>query len=151
MHAAAPTMLLDITLFDFSSPSVHRVLNGIYTLCDWLLVMLCICPPPRHATTVLWPFSGTTFVSDIAIFVLKRDVKLQPANFPAPPGWAGARRELLDFIVHGKINRGRHTDHPAERHSVRINQCPPPPSPHIFTGWMPFLPPNQQCQSTEGS
>jgi len=22
--------------------------------------------------------------------------------------------------------------------------------PHIFTGRMPFLPPNQQCQSTEG-
>jgi len=20
----------------------------------------------------------------------------------------------------------------------------------VFTGWMPFLPPNQQCQSTEG-
>jgi len=23
--------------------------------------------------------------------------------------------------------------------------------PHIFTGRMPFLPPNQQCQSTEGN
>jgi len=27
------------------------------------------------------------------------------------------------------------------------------PVPHqaIFRGWMPFLPPNQQCQSTEGT
>ena len=27
------------------------------------------------------------------------------------------------------------------------------PAPHhsVFTGWMPFLPPNQHCQSTEGS
>ena len=49
--------------------------------------------------------------------------------FPGPPGWAGARRELLDFMVQGKINRGRHTDHPAGRHSIRTNQCPPPPSP----------------------
>jgi len=72
------------------------------------------------------------------------------ALFLGPPGWAGARRELLDFMVQGKINRGRHTDHPAGRHSIRTNQCPPPPSP-IFTGRMPFLPPNQQCQSTEGS
>jgi len=24
--------------------------------------------------------------------------------FPGPPGWAGARRELLDFMVQGKIN-----------------------------------------------
>jgi len=32
----------------------------------------------------------------------------------------------------GKINSGRHTDHPAGRHSIRTNQCPPQPSP-IFT------------------
>jgi len=31
------------------------------------------------------------------------------ALFPVPPGWAGARRELLDFMVQGKINSGRHT------------------------------------------
>jgi len=35
-------------------------------------------------------------------------------------------------MVQRKINRGRHTDHPAGRHSIRANQCPPPPSPHIF-------------------
>jgi len=50
------------------------------------------------------------------------------ALFPGPPGWAGARREFLDFMVQGKIDRGRHTDHPAGRHSIRTNQCPPPPS-----------------------
>jgi len=72
------------------------------------------------------------------------------ALFLGPPRWAGARRELLDFIVQGKINRRRHTDHPAGHHSIRTNQCQPPPSAHIFTGRMPFLPPNQQCQSTEG-
>ena len=52
------------------------------------------------------------------------------ALFPGPPGWAGARRELLDFMVQGKINRGRHTDHPAGCHFIRSNQRPPPPSPH---------------------
>jgi len=40
--------------------------------------------------------------------------------FSGPPGWAGARREL-DYMVQGKINRGRHTDHPAGRHSIRTN------------------------------
>ena len=49
--------------------------------------------------------------------------------FLGSPGWAGARRELLDFMVQGKINRGRHTHRPAGRHSIRTNQCPPPPSP----------------------
>ena len=43
------------------------------------------------------------------------------ALFPWPPGWAGARRELLDFIVQGKIDRCRHTDHPAWHHSIRTN------------------------------
>jgi len=64
-----------------------------------------------------------------------------------PPGWAGARRELLDFMVQGKINRGRHIDHPAGRHSIQTNQRSL--SPPFFTVRMPFLPPNQQCQSTD--
>ena len=53
-------------------------------------------------------------------------------------------------MVQGKINKGRHADHPAGCHSIRTNQCPPPPSStYFFTGRMPFLPPNQQRQSTE--
>ena len=56
------------------------------------------------------------------------------ALFPGPPGWAGARRELLDFMVRGEINRGRHTDHLAGLHSIWTNQCPPPPSRHVFYG-----------------
>ena len=55
------------------------------------------------------------------------------ALFPWPLGWAGARKELLDFVVQGKINRGRHTNHPAGRHSIRTNQCPPPPCSHWLT------------------
>ena len=71
------------------------------------------------------------------------------ALYPGPPGWAGARKELLDFMVQGKINRDRHTDHPAGHHSIRTNQCPPPPSPQYFYGRMQFLLPNRQCQSTD--
>jgi len=73
------------------------------------------------------------------------------ALFPGPPGWADARRELVDFMVQGKINRGRHTDHPAGCHSIRTNQCLPPPSPIFFTCWMPSLLHSQQHQSTEGN
>jgi len=54
------------------------------------------------------------------------------AIFPGPLRWAGTRRELLDFMVQGKINRGRHTDNPAGRHSIWTNQCPPPPSPIFY-------------------
>ena len=71
------------------------------------------------------PFSGTTRVSR-------------------------CQKRTSGLVVQGKINRGRHIDHPAGRHSIRTKQCPPPPYP-IFYRPEPFLPPNQQCQSTEGN
>jgi len=51
------------------------------------------------------------------------------ALFLGPPRWAGARTELLDFMVQRQINRGTHSDHPAGRQSIQTNQCPHPPSP----------------------
>jgi len=62
----------------------------------------------------------------IIFFNIQRGPKMQvpipPQPFYGPfsgtTGWAGARRELLDFMVQGKIDRRRHTDHPAGRHSI---------------------------------
>jgi len=56
----------------------------------------------------------------------------QPFHGPflGPPGWDGARRELLDFMVQGKINRGKHTDHTDGSHSIQTSHCPPPPYPN---------------------
>jgi len=60
--------------------------------------------------------------------------------FPGPPGWAGARKKLiLDFMVLGRITRGRHTDSPGGRHSIRTNQQSTSINPP-FLRWMPFLP-----------
>jgi len=57
------------------------------------------------------------------------------ALFPELSEWAGARKELLDFMVQGKISRGRHTDHPVGCHSIWTNQCPPPSSaPFLLAG-----------------
>ena len=82
---------------------------------------------PHHTTTVLWPF------------------------FPGPPGRADAIRELLDFMVQGKINRGRHTDHPAGRHSIRTNQCPPPPSPHFVQAGCPSCRPTNSVKALKAN
>jgi len=41
------------------------------------------------------------------------------------PGEPVSEEKLLDIMVQGKINRGRHTDHPDGCHSIRTNQCPP--------------------------
>jgi len=73
------------------------------------------------------------------------------ALFLGPPGWASARRELLYFMVQGKINRGRHTDHPAGCHSSRTNQCPPPPSPHFLQAGCPSCPPTNSVKALKAS
>jgi len=75
--------------------------------------------------------SGILIFTSIFVFYIYHHNRFT-ALFPGPPGWAGARTELLDFMVQGKIKRGRHTDHPAGRHSIRTSQCPPPPSPIFF-------------------
>jgi len=78
---------------------------------------------------------------------------LQPF-FRDHPGEPVPEQNFWTLWCKGRLRgrgRGRHTDYPARRHSIRINQCPPPPSPIFFTGRMPFLPPNHQRQSTEGN
>jgi len=69
------------------------------------------------------------------------------ALFPGPPRWAGARRELLDFMVQRKIHKGRHTDHPAGRHPIRTNQCSPPPSPHFLQAGCPSCHPTNNVKA----
>jgi len=60
---------------------------------------------------------------------------------------------LLNFCGAGEYNGGRGTDSLGGRHHNRTNGAPLPPQPPkvFFTGQMPFLPPNQQRQSSEGT
>jgi len=66
------------------------------------------------------------------------------ALFPGPLGWADARR---DFMVQGKITE-------ADTPTISLGATPSGLTsahlhyPPFFTGQMPCLPPNQQCQST---
>jgi len=75
-------------------------------------------PQPHHTTTVLRPF----FQNHL--------------GEPVP------EEKLVDFMVQGKINRGRHTDHPAGHHSIRTKQCPPPNSGKTIY-WIIMLTPRQ--------
>jgi len=61
--------------------------------------------------------------------------------------------KLLDFIVHRKINRGRHTDHhhPAGRHSIRTNQCPPPSSPIFLQARCPSCHPTNSVKALKAT
>jgi len=46
---------------------------------------------------------------------------------------------LLDFYGAREDNRGRHTDHPAERHSIQTNQRPPPTAPIFMPDALPAI------------
>jgi len=69
-------------------------------------------------------FLGKYIIHDVQSIKIHRPIFAQhnrfTALFPGPPGWAGTRRELLDFMEQRKINRGRHTDHPAGCHSTGL-------------------------------
>jgi len=105
MNAAA-CIIMDLSVCNHAKPVVKLLSREFCTSCVYMCTLLT-----PDTTTILRPF------------------------FRDHPGWAGARRELLvDFMVQGEINRGRHTDHPAGRHSIRTNQCPHPPSPIFFFG-----------------
>jgi len=60
--------------------------------------------------------------------------------FPGLLWWVGARRNLLDFYGASEDNRGRHTDHPAGRHSIRTDQRPTSNPSSSLLCQMPFLP-----------
>jgi len=51
------------------------------------------------------------------------------------------------FYGAGKINRGRHTDHLTGRHSIRTNQCPPPPSLHFLQAGCPSCRPTNSVKA----
>jgi len=75
------------------------------------------------------------------------------ALFPGLPGWAGTRKVKPIWIL---LKQETVSDSGiswaicmSAPHSRQITT----PAPHhsVFTGQMPFLPPNQQLQSTEGT
>jgi len=124
----------------------------------------------------MWCIQNKWIISDIALFVLKRDVKLQPTNLKQMKRQIASVCKFVIVATNISYHHNRFTalfwDHPGEpvpeenfwtlwckgrlteadrdhlagRHSVQTNQCPPPPSPPFFTGWMSFLPPSQQSK-----
>jgi len=126
--------------------TARRFASAVYAM----VLCLSVCPTvPSSVRHKLVFYQNDNAALDSPMSLVSDSVP-QPflALFPGPPGKPVPERTSGLYMVQGKINRGRHTDHPAGRHSIRTKQCLPPPSP-IFTGRMPFLSPNQQCQSTE--
>ena len=96
-------------------------------------------------------FCGNYFLSYVAVFKYEHHRNRFMALFRDHPAWAGARRELLDFMVQEKINRGRHTNHPAGRHFIRTKQCPPPLSLHFLQAGCPSCHPTNSVKALKAT
>jgi len=105
----------------------NRKSHVIHRMVTLLITRKALFMLPHQHTTVSWPF------------------------FLVYPGQPVPEENFWTLWTLRKINRGRHTDHLAGRHSNRTYQCLPPPSSNIFTRRMPFLPPNQKHQSTDAT
>ena len=75
------------------------------------------------------------------------------ALFPGLPGWAGTRKVKPIWILLKQETVSGSGISWAICKSAPCSRQTTTPAPHtlFFTGRMPFLPPNQQCQSTEGT
>ena len=63
------------------------------------------------------------------------------------PGEPVPEENFCTLWCKGRLT-GRHSDHPAGRHCIRTNQCPPPPSPPYFLqARCPFCRPNNSVKA----
>jgi len=68
--------------------------------------VICFIYNNNNTTTILWPF------------------------FPDHPGESVPEKNFWTFWCKGRLTEAD-TDHPAGRHSIRTDQCSPPPSPIV--------------------
>ena len=65
-------------------------------------------------------------------------------------GWYQKKQFFWIFVEQGKIMGAEAPTVRVDATPTELTAPPPPQPPRFFTGRMPFLPPNQQRQSTEG-
>jgi len=75
------------------------------------------------------------------------------ALFPGLPRWAGTRKGKPIWILlkHETVSDSGISWAMSKSAPRSRQKTTPAPHHSVFTGWMPFLPQNQQLQSTEGN
>jgi len=71
--------------------------------------------------------------------------------FSDGPGLAGAKMSPFWILLELRMMEEVVTTGAARRAKLQSNCCQEQTNALLFTGWMPFLLHNQQCQSTEGT
>ena len=113
-----------------------------------------------HTSTCVWPacLSACTCMPSRGIlwrayhWLLHTHTRLT-ALCPGLPGWAGTRKvKPIWILLKQETVSGSDISWAICKSAPRSRQTTTPaPTTQFFTGRMPFLPPNQQCQSTEGT
>jgi len=103
----------------------HAHLLVVFSKCMWVLKFF-LQHTHTHPFTTLWTLSGITQVSRHQKGKTNLDLVEQETMSGIGISWAICKS------------------------APRPKQICEHPTTHFFTGQMPFLPPNQQCQSTEG-
>ena len=156
VHVAEPSVLTYLTriyvhVAVWAEPSVLTYLTRIYVhVAVWAEVRtsIVVCITQRHL--LFYNFNINVFHMETreqttTLQTNSRAIRCWHGYLSAPPppqpyygpfsgtirvSWCQKRTSGLYDAR--EDNRGRRTDHPAGRHSIRTNQCPPPPSSHIL-------------------
>ena len=128
---------------------------GFWVIIFWLLTFLIPFLPFQH----LWSYDLLVLCKSVIashrceLFFETHTHTRLTALCPGLPGWSGTRKaKPIWILLKQETVSGNGISWAICKSAPRSRQITTP-APHrsvFFTGRMPFLPPNQQCQSTEG-
>ena len=103
-----------------------------------------------QSTSAVRQVGGTT--SDNNVLFMQHTHTHLMALCPGLPGWAGTRKvKPIWILLQQETVSGSGISRAICKSALRSTQITMPAADHlVFTGWMPFMTPNQQLQSTEG-
>ena len=111
---------------DYKHSHHHHHHHHYHHHCYHCYQLLLVVHPPH------WSLCGVRQLAEQVQHPFSRQSTPPPQPFHGP--FSGitqvsrCQKRTSGLMVQGKINSGRHTDHPDGRHSIRTNQCSPPPS-----------------------
>ena len=153
-HSHIFVLILFLSICPSSGLGRRHYIFGL-SVCLWV----CTCVP-KHSLFPLFLLSTSVFFWLVIVWLCvcfrimahtHTHTRLT-ALFPGLPGWAGIRKvKPIWILLKQETVSGSGISWAICKCASRSRQITMPgPTTQFFTGRMPFLPPNQQCQSTEG-
>ena len=114
----------------------------------WLILRTDVIQDLLLKYIIVWEVCG---LWKMCMLCTKHTYTRLTALFPGLPGWAGTRKvKLMWILLKQETASGSGISWAICKSAPRSRQPRQHPTTRFFTDRMPFLPPNQQCQSTEG-